>query len=73
MPRVPEQRVARLLPTDLAGGLTAGDLAGYPAEDGPARLMTLGAYSVALPGPRTGAGAFAAGLMNNLSRAGAGQ
>jgi gamma-glutamyltranspeptidase/glutathione hydrolase len=54
------------------GGLTAGDLAGYPAEDGPARLMTLGAYSVALPGPRTGAGAFAAGLMNNLSRAGAG-
>jgi gamma-glutamyltranspeptidase/glutathione hydrolase len=51
------------------GGLTAGDLANYPAADGPARLMTLGAYSVALPGPRTGAGAFAAGLMNNLSHA----
>jgi gamma-glutamyltranspeptidase/glutathione hydrolase len=50
------------------GAVTAGELAGYAAQDGAARLMTLGPYSVALPGPRTGAGAFAASLMNNLSR-----
>jgi gamma-glutamyltranspeptidase/glutathione hydrolase len=35
---------------------------------GPARSRSAGGFVISLPGPRTGAGAFTGGLMDNLSR-----
>ena len=52
-----------------AAGLSAGEFAGYRSTVTAARLTNFGAYSVALPGPQTGAGAFASALLANMSRA----
>jgi len=50
------------------GAITAGEMAGYAASQGPARRLNAGGMLVSMPGPRTGAGAFAGALMDNLSR-----
>jgi gamma-glutamyltranspeptidase/glutathione hydrolase len=50
------------------GAITAAELAFYGAQQGPARRVTAGSVFVALPGPRTGAGAFAGALLDTLMR-----
>jgi gamma-glutamyltranspeptidase/glutathione hydrolase len=50
------------------GAVTMDELAAVTAQSGAARTRVLGEFSVAMPGARTGAGAFTASLMDNLSR-----
>jgi gamma-glutamyltranspeptidase/glutathione hydrolase len=50
------------------GGISADELAGMVALQGPARSRGAGSFAVWLPGARTGAGAFSASLLDNLSR-----
>ncbi len=54
------------------GAISYAEMAGYAAAQGPARRVNAGGMLVSLPGPRTGAGAFAGALMDNLSRLQAG-
>jgi gamma-glutamyltranspeptidase / glutathione hydrolase len=54
------------------GAITYPELAGYAAQQMRARTLNSGALTVALPGPRTGAGAFAGALMDALARLPAG-
>jgi gamma-glutamyltranspeptidase/glutathione hydrolase len=51
-----------------AGAVTVDELASVKSVVGPARSRAIGGFSVAMPGARTGAGAFNASLMDNLSR-----
>lgn len=50
------------------GGISAGELAATTAAQAPARSHALGNFVVYLPGARTGAGAFSAAMLANLSR-----
>jgi gamma-glutamyltranspeptidase/glutathione hydrolase len=50
------------------GGISLGELAATAASQGPARSRGTGSFVTWLPGARTGAGAFTASLMDNLSR-----
>jgi gamma-glutamyltranspeptidase/glutathione hydrolase len=50
------------------GGISADELAATQALQGPARSRATGRFVTWLPGARTGAGAFSATLLNNLSR-----
>ena len=50
------------------GGISAAELAATSVGQGPARSRGTGSFVTWLPGPRTGAGAFTGGLMDNLSR-----
>lgn len=50
------------------GGISADELAATQAMQGPARSRGTGRLVTWLPGARTGAGAFSAALLNNLSR-----
>jgi gamma-glutamyltranspeptidase/glutathione hydrolase len=50
------------------GGISAAELAAVTASQGPARPHTTGNLLVYLPGARTGAGAFTAAMLTNLSR-----
>ncbi len=52
-----------------AAGLQAGELAALRTGVAPVRPAQFGAYSVALPGPQTGAGTFASALLANMARA----
>lgn len=52
------------------GGISADELAATQAMQGPARSRSVGRLVAWLPGARTGAGAFTASLLNNLSRRG---
>jgi len=51
------------------GAISADDLAGYPQGRTLPRAVQLGSQYVFLPGERTGAGAFAGALFDNLVRA----
>jgi gamma-glutamyltranspeptidase/glutathione hydrolase len=53
------------------GGISADELAATAALQGPARSRAVGNVVAWLPGARTGAGAFSASLLDNLSRGGA--
>ncbi|MBA2589230.1 MAG: gamma-glutamyltransferase [Alphaproteobacteria bacterium] len=53
------------------GGISAAELAGTTVLQGPARSRGIGSLVAYLPGSRTGAGAFSASMMDNLSRRGA--
>jgi gamma-glutamyltranspeptidase/glutathione hydrolase len=53
------------------GGISAGELAATTVLQGPARSRGIGSLVAYLPGSRTGAGAFSASMMDNLSRRGA--
>jgi len=50
------------------GGISGPELAAMAPLQGPARSRSTGGFVTWLPGPRTGAGAFTGGLMDNLSR-----
>ena len=50
------------------GGISGPELAAMAPLQGPARSRSTGSFVTWLPGPRTGAGAFSSGLMDNLSR-----
>jgi gamma-glutamyltranspeptidase/glutathione hydrolase len=50
------------------GGISADELAATTAVEGPARSRGTGRFVTWLPGARTGAGAFTASLLDNLSR-----
>jgi gamma-glutamyltranspeptidase/glutathione hydrolase len=50
------------------GGISTEELAATQAIQGPARSRGTGRFVTWLPGARTGAGAFSATLLNNLSR-----
>jgi gamma-glutamyltranspeptidase/glutathione hydrolase len=50
------------------GGISTEELAATQAVQGPARSRGTGRFVTWLPGARTGAGAFSAALLNNLSR-----
>ncbi|HSS13183.1 MAG TPA: gamma-glutamyltransferase [Rhizomicrobium sp.] len=52
------------------GGISAGELQAADVLQGPARARGAGGLSVWLPGTRTGAGAFSASMLDNLSRRG---
>jgi len=52
------------------GAISADELAGTQVIQGPARSHGTGRFVTWLPGARTGAGAFSAALLNNLSRGG---
>ena len=52
------------------GAISADELAGTQVVQGPARSHGTGRFVTWLPGARTGAGAFSAALLNNLSRSG---
>ncbi|HEX4636157.1 MAG TPA: gamma-glutamyltransferase [Rhizomicrobium sp.] len=52
------------------GAISADELAATQAVQGPARSQGTGRFTAWLPGARTGAGAFSASLLNNLSRRG---
>lgn len=54
--------------TAQGGGISAAELAATVPLQGPARSRGTGGFVTWLPGPRTGAGAFTAGTMDNLSR-----
>ena len=60
---------ASLINASAAAGapLSGAELDGYRSTQGAARTVRLGELSAAVPGPGTGAGAFAASLMTNLS------
>lgn len=51
------------------GGIGVPELAGYAAMQGAAQAMQMGDAFVSLPSQRTGAGAFAGNLLENLNRA----
>lgn len=51
------------------GAITAADLAGYQASRVAPRVIQMGSDYVFLPAQRTGAGAFAGALFDNLKRA----
>jgi gamma-glutamyltranspeptidase/glutathione hydrolase len=53
------------------GGISTDELSATVALQGPARSRGTGSSVTWLPGPRTGAGAFSASLLDNLSRRGA--
>jgi gamma-glutamyltranspeptidase/glutathione hydrolase len=53
------------------GGISADELSATVALQGPARSRRTGNFVTWLPGARTGAGAFSASLLDNLSRRGA--
>jgi gamma-glutamyltranspeptidase/glutathione hydrolase len=55
------------------GGISAGELLATSVLQGPARSRGVGGLSIWLPGARTGAGAFSAAMLDNLSRAGRGR
>jgi gamma-glutamyltranspeptidase/glutathione hydrolase len=50
------------------GGISAAELAATTTLQGPARSRGTGGFVTWLPGARTGAGAFTASLLDNLSR-----
>jgi len=50
------------------GGISAAELQATAPLQGPARASRVGNLQIWLPGPRTGAGAFSASMLNNLSR-----
>jgi gamma-glutamyltranspeptidase/glutathione hydrolase len=50
------------------GGISAGELAATVPLQGPARSRALGGFMAWMPGARTGAGAFNAAMLENLSR-----
>jgi gamma-glutamyltranspeptidase/glutathione hydrolase len=50
------------------GGISAAELAAVTASQEPARPHTMGNLVIYLPGARTGAGAFTAAMLTNLSR-----
>ena len=52
------------------GAISAEELAATQPLQGPARSRATGQFVTWLPGARTGAGAFSASLLNNLSRRG---
>jgi gamma-glutamyltranspeptidase/glutathione hydrolase len=52
------------------GGITESELAATVSLQGPARSRGTGSFVTWLPGTRTGAGAFTASLLDNLSRRG---
>src|SRR5258706_3658915 len=52
------------------GAISAAELAATQVLQGPARSQGTGRFVTWLPGARTGAGAFSAALLNNLSRGG---
>jgi gamma-glutamyltranspeptidase/glutathione hydrolase len=52
------------------GAISADELAATQVLQGPARSHGTGRFVTWLPGTRTGAGAFSAALLNNLSRGG---
>ena len=52
------------------GAISADELAATQAMSGPARSRSVGRLTAWLPAARTGAGAFTASLLNNLSRRG---
>ncbi len=52
------------------GAISAEELAASQPLQGPARSRATGRFVAWLPGARTGAGAFSASLLNNLSRRG---
>jgi gamma-glutamyltranspeptidase / glutathione hydrolase len=54
--------------TAQGGSITADELAATAALQGPARSRGMGNFVTWLPGARTGAGAFSASLLDNLSR-----
>jgi gamma-glutamyltranspeptidase/glutathione hydrolase len=54
------------------GAVTLAELAGVSDMQGPARIRVVGQLTAWVPGPRTGAGAFVASLLDNLARAQAG-
>lgn len=58
--------------TAQGGAITLAELAGAGDMQGPARVRNVGSLVAWVPGPRTGAGAFTASLLDNLSRAQAG-
>jgi gamma-glutamyltranspeptidase/glutathione hydrolase len=52
------------------GGLiTTADMAAVGSQSGAARARSMGGFTAWLPGARTGAGAFAGAMLDNLSRA----
>ena len=51
------------------GGIGVPELAGYPAMEGVPQVVQMGDAFVSLPSQRTGAGAFAGTLLENLNRA----
>jgi len=53
------------------GGISAEELSGMVALQGPARSRGAGRFVTWLPGPRTGAGVFSASMLDNLARRGA--
>jgi gamma-glutamyltranspeptidase/glutathione hydrolase len=53
------------------GGISVDELSATVALQGPARFRGTGNFVTWLPGSRTGAGAFSASLLDNLSRRGA--
>ena len=55
------------------GGISAAELQATAPLQGAASSRNLGGLTVWLPGSRTGAGAFSASLLNNLSRGGRGR
>jgi gamma-glutamyltranspeptidase/glutathione hydrolase len=50
------------------GGISAAELAAMTASQDPARPHTMGNHVIYMPGARTGAGAFTAAMLTNLSR-----
>lgn len=50
------------------GAVTVDELAAVRSQSGSARSRGLGGLTAWLPGPRTGAGVFAAAMLDNLSR-----
>jgi gamma-glutamyltranspeptidase/glutathione hydrolase len=61
---------ARILAYSAAqgGGISGAELAAMAPLQGPGRSRNLNGFVTWLPGPRTGAGAFTSGMMDNLSR-----
>jgi gamma-glutamyltranspeptidase/glutathione hydrolase len=55
------------------GGISADELQAMPVLQGPARSRGVAGLSIWLPGARTGAGAFSAAMLDNLSRGGRGR
>jgi gamma-glutamyltranspeptidase/glutathione hydrolase len=51
------------------GAISMAELAGVRSTQGPAAVRRIGGMTAWLPGPRTGAGAFAGSLLDNLARA----
>ena len=58
---------------EAAASLSRPEFEGYRSSLSQVRPISLGAYSVALPGAQSGAGAFAHALLANMSRAAQGQ